>query len=108
MADREPTFDVVSPLGRHGGLAPQALAARLPDLTGRRVAFVWDHVFKGEEMFAHFAAEAGRRYEGVEFVPHPTFGNIHGTSVEEHDAVEQLPSRLREHRIDAAIVGVGA
>lgn len=102
------TFEVVSPLGRHAGHEPQTLAPRLPDLTGRRVAFVWDHVFKGEEMFAHFSAAAAERFPGVEFVPHPTFGNIHGTTVEEHDAVTKLPERLAEHRIDAAIVGVGA
>jgi hypothetical protein len=104
----QPRFEVVSPLGRHGGLDPQVLAGRLPDLTGRRVAFVWDHVFKGEEMFGHFVTAAQQRYEGMEFLPHPTFGNIHGTTVEEHDAIQKLPERLIEQRIDAAIVGVGA
>lgn len=107
-SDRTPRFEVVSPLGSPARHEPRTLAARLPDLDGRRVAFVWDHVFKGEEMFGHFRTAAAKEFTDVEFVPHPTFGNIHGTTVEEHDAVAKLAARLREHRIDAAVVGVGA
>ncbi|TDV56339.1 UGSC family (seleno)protein [Actinophytocola oryzae] len=104
----EPRFEVLWPLGRRGGLAPTELAPRLTDLTGKRVAFVWDHVFKGDLMFARFTGAAAARYADMDFVDHPEFGNIHGTTAEEHDAVERLPERLLRHQIDAAVVGVGA
>ncbi|HEY0447686.1 MAG TPA: hypothetical protein VGD70_01065 [Actinophytocola sp.] len=104
----EPHYEVLWPLGRRGGLPAGDLAPRPTDLTGKRVAFVWDHVFKGDLMFARFEQAARERFAGTEFVPHPEFGNIHGTTTEEHDAVARLPQRLRQHEIDAAVVGVGA
>jgi hypothetical protein len=104
MAD----YEVLWPLGPKGGLPASDLAARLTDLTGKNVAFVWDHVFKGDLMFGRFEQAANERFSGVSCVPHPEFGNIHGSTSEEHDAVEKLPARLRAHRIDAAVVGVGA
>ncbi|MPZ79545.1 MAG: hypothetical protein GEV28_03745 [Actinophytocola sp.] len=104
----EPHYEVLWPLGRRGGLPPGDLARRPADLTGKRVAFVWDHVFKGDLMFARFERAARERFDGIGFVPHAEFGNIHGTTAEEHDAVARLPERLRRHGIDVAVVGVGA
>lgn len=104
----EPRYEVLWPLGKHVGAAPTDLAPRPTDLTGKRIAFVWDHVFKGDLMFTRFIKAATEKYAGMDFVDHPEFGNIHGTTTEEHDAVAKLPERLRQHRIDAAIVGVGA
>lgn len=104
----EPRYEVVWPLGRRGGLPPGELAKRPADLTGKRVAFVWDHVFAGDRMFDSFTRAAGERFPGVSAVPHEEFGNIHGTADEEHDAVALLPERLRAHDVDAAVVGVGA
>ena len=104
----EPRYEVLWPLGPHAGAAPTDLAPRPADLAGKRVAFVWDHVFKGDLMFDRFITAANATYAGMEFVDHPEFGNIHGTTAEEHDAVEKLPARLLAHRIDAAVVGVGA
>jgi hypothetical protein len=72
------------------------------------VALIWDHVFRGDDMFEIFREEVSARYPGMSFVDHQVFGNTHGSAAEEHDAVEHLGDRLREHEIDAAIVGVGA
>jgi hypothetical protein len=107
-APLEPVYEVVSPLGRRSMLAPAELAPRLPDLTGRTVAFVWDHVFSGDRMFSRFEQVAAARFAGVKFVAHEAFGNIHGTAAEEHEAVELLPERLRALGVDVAVVGVGA
>jgi len=101
-------YEVLWPLGRKGGLPPSDLAPRVRDLNGKNVAFVWDHVFKGDLMFARFELAANERFTEVSTVAHPAFGNIHGTTFEEHDAVVKLPERLRAHKIDAAVVGVGA
>jgi hypothetical protein len=107
-ASVEPVYEVVSPLGRRSAPPPAELAARPEALTGRRVAFVWDHVFRGDRMFTRFQQAAAAHFSGVEFVPHEVFGNIHGTAAEEHEAVELLPERLRAHGVDVAVVGVGA
>lgn len=104
----EPTFEVVWPSGPHSGAAAAELAARLPDLSGRTVAFVWDHVFNGPGMFDQFTEAVRSRFGDVRVVGHEEFGNIHGTSAEEHEAVAELPARLRAHQVDAAVVGVGA
>ena len=109
-APSEPKYDVVSPSGRRAATAQTPLAARLPALTGRTVAFVWDQVFHGDRMFERFGAVLSRTdgVDGVTLVPHDEFGNIHGTAAEEHEAVEMLPKRLRANGVDAAIVGVGS
>jgi hypothetical protein len=98
-------LEVVAPDGRRGGLPEAALAPRLADLEGRTIAFVWDHIFRGDEMFDVFVQEASSRFRAV---GHAEFGNIHGTADEEQRAIEELPEQLRAHRVDAVVVGVGA
>ena len=103
----EPVYEVVWPLGRRA-VEPMSIAPRLPDLHGKTVAFVWDHVFRGDDMFDRFGAAAKQRHGDITLLEHHDFGNIHGTSVEEHDAVDGLAVRLRDRNVDAAVVGVGA
>lgn len=79
---------------------------RLPEVDGSTIAFVWDYVFRGDEMFSIIADELGRRARDVRFVDHTTFGDIHGAH--EREVVAALPAKLRESGADAAIVGVGA
>jgi len=107
-AQGEPRYDVLSPLGRTPVAAPAALADRLESLSGRRIAFVWDHVFHGDRMVERFERHADAQSLGLTLVPHERFGNIHGNAAEEHEAVDLLPRRLRDQRVDAAVVGVGA
>jgi hypothetical protein len=98
-------FAVLAPLGRPARAA-LTRPPRLTSLDGRRVAFVWDEIFRGDEMFAVIAQELTARWPRVEFVGHEHFGNPEqrdGTAV-----IEALPGRLRAHRIDAVIAGVGA
>ena len=98
-------FEVLSPLGRPAR-DPLPRPSRLASLDGRRVAFVWDEIFRGDEMFAVFAPALAARWPAVEFVGHEHFGNP-----EQRDGaavIEALPDHLRAHRIDAVIAGVGA
>ncbi len=104
---REPRYDGLWPLG-HRATEQATLSPRLDSLDCKRVGFVWNHVFKGDRMFRVFEEVIRDRYENVVFVDHRTFGNIHGTAAEEHEAVELLPQRLQELEVDAVIVGVGA
>lgn len=104
----ESVFEVVSPLGRRGGLPDTVLAPRLGSLDSRTVAFVWDHIFRGDEMFDRFEHVVRERYAGTTFVGHEAFGEIHGTSTQEQDALAELPELLRAEKVDAVVVGVGA
>lgn len=106
VAAGEGVFETVWPSGRSAGLAT-GLAPRLRSLDGARIAFVWDHVFRGDEMFSALEAHSGS-YAAAAFITHTAFGDIHGNPQEEMEAIALLPERLLEHRIDAVVVGVGA
>lgn len=90
-----------------GALAvPQVPAATRPEsLSGKTVAFVWDHMFRGEEIFPVLQDELSARYPGVRFVGYEAFGSTFGG--DEHAVLQALPQRLAEHKVDAAISGVG-
>jgi hypothetical protein len=107
-AAEEPRYEVVWPQGQVVTSAPRPIAPRLTGFDRKRVALVWDHVFRGDEMFEVFAEVVRSRWEAVTFIPHERFGNVHGSVTEEHEAIALLPDRLRELEVDAAIVGVGA
>jgi hypothetical protein len=88
---------------RQGKLNP--LAPRLESLAGKKVAFLWDYLFRGEEIFPQLERELKARFPGVSFVDWREFGNIHGT--DERKIVAGLPARFRELGVDAAITGMG-
>jgi hypothetical protein len=100
----EPTYDVVWPKSPLGAQARRP-ATRLSTLTGKRIAFVWDHLFRGEELFPVLADELRRRYEGLDIVDYDVFGNLHGP--DEHELVRGLPAALAMHRIDGVVSGNG-
>jgi hypothetical protein len=98
------TIDVVWPKspGRH---AAQRLAPRLASLDGARIGFVWDDMFRGDELFPVLAAELSRRYPAIEIVGYEHFGNIHGP--DEKAVVGRLGDELRRRQVDAIICGNG-
>lgn len=97
----EPSFDVVHPVSRRPAVATTS-NADLPGLTGKKIALVWDYVFRGDDVF-RIVKERLRAGRSVEFVDHEVFGDIHG-----HDELlGQLPSRLEEMGVDATIVATG-
>jgi hypothetical protein len=100
----EPTYSVVwpsSPLG----VQQHRPAPRLPTLDGKRVAFLWDYLFRGDELFPVLADELERRFEGVDIVGYETFGNLHGA--DEKEKVAALPEELRTRQVDAVVSGMG-
>lgn len=106
MSDRGQTLEVVWPEGRatKGQLAGRE---RLPDLSGKTIAFVWDYVFRGDDMFEIIKDELRQRgHDDVTFVDHDVFGDTHGA--DERAVVADIPDKLLQYRVDAAIVGVGA
>ena len=100
----ESTFDVVwprSPLG----VQQQRGADRLPSLAGKRVAFLWDYLFRGDELFPVLEHELLRRYPTIEIVGFEEFGNLHG--IDEKERVGRLPDDLRSRGVDAVVSGMG-
>lgn len=100
----EPTYDVLWPQSPMG-VQPQRSAARLGDLARGRVAFLWDYVFRGDELFPVLQTELERRHPGVEIVPYDVVGNTHGG--DEAEVIEALPHSLRTRGVDAVVSGIG-
>ncbi len=101
----EPRYDVVWPKSPRGVQA-RALAPRLDDLAGKRIGFLWDYMFRGDELFPVIERELQTRYPGVEVVGYDAFGNVHGP--EEHQVVGAIPSVIAARGVDAVVSGVGA
>lgn len=80
-------------------------APRPPSLAGKRVGFLWDDMFRGNEMFPVLQRRLAEAYPGVAFVGHDAFGSTFGGN--EHAVLAALPERLRELNINAVISGVG-
>lgn len=100
----EPTYNVVWPKSPRGA-QPQRAAARLDTLAGKRVGFVWDYLFRGDELFPALESELRRRFPDIEIVGYETFGNIHGP--DEAALVAGLAGALRAERVDAVVCGNG-
>ena len=81
------------------------LAPRLSTLDGKTVAQLWDHVFRGDEVFEFLEAGLKARFPRVRFVSWRDFGNTHGS--EEREVVAALPGRLKALGVDAVISGMG-
>ena len=97
-------YDVVWPRSPRG-VQQRRRADRLDTLTGRRVAFLWDYLFRGDELFPVLAKELTNRFEGIEIIGYEEFGNLHGT--DEKERVGRLPEQLRDRGVDAVVSGMG-
>jgi hypothetical protein len=82
-----------------------ALAPRLASLEGRTIAFLWDYLFRGDEIFPLLERELAARYEGMKFIPFSEFGTTHG--VGEHEVLDGLARRFEELGVDAVVSGMG-
>ena len=56
-----PSYDVVWP-GAPLGIERRELAPRLDTLDGKRIGFLWDYVFRGDELFPVLERELAARY----------------------------------------------
>lgn len=100
----EMTYDVVWPRSPRG-IQDRRRADRLDSLDHKRVAFLWDYLFRGDELFPVLAKELTNRFEGVEIVNYDEFGNLHGA--DEKQRVARLPEDLRNRGVDAVVSGMG-
>jgi hypothetical protein len=98
-------FEVMWPRAR---ATKQALLenAGLGPLQGKTIAFVWDYMFRGDDMHRIIKADLDAGGSGPTVLGPDLFGDIHGP--DERQVMATLGDRLREYAVDAAIVGVGA
>jgi hypothetical protein len=100
----EPTYDVVWPKSALG-VQTQPHATRLAALDGKRVAFLWDYLFRGDELFPLLAERLTASYPSIEILNYHVFGNTHGS--DEKEMIAALPAVLRGHHVDAVVSGIG-
>lgn len=100
----EPTFDVVWPRSPRG-VQRRRPADRPETLAGKTVAFLWDYLFRGDELFPALERELSRRFAGIRVLGYHHFGNIHGS--DEIEMVDRLPDSLRSRGVDAVVSGMG-
>ena len=100
----EPSYEVVWPSAPRG-IQRHRRADRLHTLKGKRVAFLWDYLFRGDELFPALERVLTARFEGIEIVNYDVFGNLHGA--DEKERVGRLPDDLRSRSVDAVVSGMG-
>ena len=98
-------YDVVWPLAKVSA-TPLEMRSQFSDRGAKRIAFLWDYVFRGEILFPVLQEGLKKQFPGSEFVSYEEFGNIHGHN--EAEVVAALPNRLRALKLDAVVVGIGA
>jgi hypothetical protein len=104
MSEHE-TYRVVWPQGAKV-FAERDTVERVSDLSGKRIAAIWDYLFRGDEIFASVTKKLAARFPGMETVSYEVFGNTHGSR--QRELLELVPGKLKEHRVDAVISLVGA
>ena len=101
----EPQYEVLWPLAKRSVQA-QSAAARLPDLSGKTVAELWDYVFRGEVVYPMLRELLRARFPGIKFIDYSEFGNFHGATKDK--VLAGLAEKLRASGCDAVISGIGA
>ncbi len=100
----ESTYEVVWPRSPRG-IQRQRKAERLNSLEGARVAFLWDYLFRGDELFPVLEQELTRRFHDIEIISFEEFGNLHGA--DEKERVGRLGQDLHRRHVDAVVSGMG-
>lgn len=98
------SYDVVWPRSPRG-VQRKRCAERLESLEGKRVAFLWDYLFRGDELFPVLASELVDRYPEIEIIDYAEFGNLHGA--DEKERIGRLGDDLRDRGVDAVVSGMG-
>ncbi|MPZ33058.1 MAG: hypothetical protein GEV13_19055 [Rhodospirillales bacterium] len=81
------------------------LARRLDSMEGKTIAFLWDDLFRGDEIWPILKGELSNRFTKVNFVDHDAFGSTHGD--DEHRVLAELPAKIKSMKIDAVVSGMG-
>jgi hypothetical protein len=98
------TYSTYWPRGAKS-LQAEPLSPRLATLEGKTIAFLWDYLFRGDEIFPMVEKALRERFPGVRFIGYEEFGSTHGE--DEQKVLAGLPARLKALRADGVISGMG-
>lgn len=98
------TYAVVWPRSERS-VEVKSLAPRLTSLDGKTVAFLWDYLFRGDEIWPTLSEELSARFPNMRFIGWEEFGSTHGD--EEHKVLADLPGKLKALKVDAVVSGMG-
>ena len=104
MGVAEPSYRTLWPLGRSTQRGVRAQAG-LEKLAGARIALVWDHLFKGDEILRALQQRLRAQIPDIEFIDHTHFVGDFG---DDYSVFDTLREQLAQTRADAAVVAVGA
>jgi hypothetical protein len=99
---------VISPVGRTaaqgGGIAP-----RLDTLNGKTIGEVYNHHFKGDQMFGLYRELLQQRYPGVRIIPYTELpaSFVGGDPATHRRVAQEVAALARERGCDALITGNG-
>ena len=80
------------------------LAPRLSSLEGKTIAFLWDYLFRGDQIFEVIEEGLRKKYPQIRFISWKEFGSTHGG--EEKAALAELPKRFKALNVDAVVSGM--
>lgn len=98
------TYAVAWPRGEKT-LEITPLADRLDSLEGKKIGFLWDYLFRGDEIFPVLEEGLKARFPGIEFVDYREFGSTHGG--EEHEVIAAMADKLKATGVHAVVSGMG-
>ena len=100
--------EVISPLGlprtRDKGIAP-----RLESLEGKTIGEVYNHHFKGDQMFGLYRELLKQRYPGVRIIPYTELpaSYVGGDPATHRRVAQEVATLAKEKGCDALITGNG-
>lgn len=98
------TYAALSPVGPRI-VRPITPARRPSSLRDKTVGFLWNGLFRGDEIFPILKELLTAREAGIRLIDFADFGLVFGG--DENEVLARLPERLRELGVDAVIAGVG-
>ncbi len=70
----------------------------LDGFEGKTIAFLWDDLFRGDEIWPLLKGELSSRFANLSFIDHDAFGSTHGD--DEHRVLAELPAKIKSMKID--------
>jgi hypothetical protein len=105
LTENDGRYEVLWPRSPRKVTQAKRLARRLDTLAGKTIAQFWDYAFFGDKVFEYLEEELARRFPGVRFIHWREFGSTHGA--QERQIIADLPGRMKELGVDAAISCMG-
>ena len=102
-------IEVLSPVGL-AAVSMAGAAPRLDDLNGKKVAELWNGVFKGDVAFPVIRRLLEQRYPAVEIIPYSEFPHAPGSDKpgQQRERARETAALARQRGAHAVIAGIGA